>query len=68
MNSNILRCCKHSPLFLIEYCIGSKFYVCDSCILFNYWSRGIKEKTPITELETGFERPSSSEMDVINTG
>jgi len=67
MNS-ILRCCENTPLFLVVYNIGSKFYVCNSCLKSGCWSRGIKEKTPITELETGFERPSSSEMDVINTG
>ena len=48
MASVILRCCKNISFFMVTYCIGSKFYVCDSCIKLDCWSRGIKEKIPIT--------------------
>jgi len=59
MTSVILRCCENIPLFLVVYHIGSKFYVCNSCIKLGCWFRGIKEKRIITELETSFERSSS---------
>ena len=51
MNTYILQCCQNSPTFLIEYNFGSKFHVCSSCILLKHWSRGIKEKTPFTDLK-----------------
>ena len=57
---------KHNPKFLISYFTSSQFYVCENCINLGHWSRGIKKKTTIVELETGFERPSSSTMGVIN--
>lgn len=66
MNAHILHCCSAPSSFLIEYGLGSKFYVCSSCLLLKHWSRGIKKKTIIAELENGFERPLSSTMDVSN--
>jgi len=45
--TKILPCCVNPPIFLIEYILGSKFYVCNSCIKSCCWSRGIKEKTTI---------------------
>lgn len=43
----VLSCCGNTSSFLITYKIGTKFYVCDSCISIDYWSRGIKEKAII---------------------
>ncbi len=47
ITDKILTCCSNQPSFLVTYKIGSKFYVCDSCISIDYWSRGIKEKAII---------------------
>ncbi len=47
ITEKILSCCGNTPSFLITYKIGTKFYVCDSCINIDYWSRGIKEKAII---------------------
>ncbi len=41
---NILRCCKNKPAFVVAYKIGSKFYVCESCLTLDHWSRGIESK------------------------
>ena len=46
--TKIPPCCVNSPMFLIEYILGSKFLVCSSCIKSSCWSRGIKEKISIT--------------------
>ena len=43
----ILRCCNGIPKFLVEYKIGSKYKVCNSCIVLNFWSRGIKKREEI---------------------
>ncbi len=44
MNKQILNCCQNSPSFLVTYKIDSKFYVCNSCLTLESWSRGIQEK------------------------
>ena len=68
MQKEILRCCKNTSLFLIEYNFGSKFYVCNSCILLKHWSRGIKNKVLVTEI-VGQGRPDSiSEQELVTPG
>ena len=65
MTSGILRCCENIPSLLVEYHIDSKFYVCDSCIKLGCWSRGIKEKMPITELESDTTSVSSPATEMV---
>jgi len=61
MNDQIFSCCKNTPSFLITYKVGSKFYVCNSCIQMECWSRGIQEKLELTKLEgRSVLSPSSS--------
>lgn len=48
--NQILQCCSNHPSFLINYKIGSRYFVCDSCIKLDSWSNGITEKIPITEV------------------
>lgn len=66
MNSQILKCSNNNLKYFETYRIDSKFYVYKSCITLDHWSRGIKKKTTVAELENGFERPSSSTRDMIN--
>jgi len=62
------HCCPNYPKYLVSYRIGSQFFVCGDCISREYWSRGIKEKIPIAELE-GHGRPkSSSATELITNG
>jgi len=49
MTNHIPQCCQNIPSFLIEYGLGSKFYVCSSCLLLKHWSRGIKKREEITK-------------------
>jgi len=44
MNNQILKCCINVSKYLVSYKIGSKFYVCESCLTLDYWSRGIESK------------------------
>ena len=43
MNTH-LRCCKNSPVFEIEYEIGTVYHVCPQCFGMKHFSRGIKSK------------------------
>ena len=43
-NGVILRCCNNKPKYLVSYKVGSQFYVCESCLTLDYWSRGIESK------------------------
>ena len=67
--NNQIRVCGHNPhLFLIEYNIGSRFFVCNSCILLKHWSRGIKNKKPYSEI-VGHGKPDSiSEQELVTHG
>ena len=68
MNNQIRPCGHHNPSFLITYKIGSKYHVCDPCSKLDSWSRGIKEKIQISEID-GQERPQSiSEQELIDNG
>jgi len=68
MTEQIPKCCKNDPSFLIEYLLGSKFLVCNSCILEKHWSRGIKNKVPVTEID-GQGRPNPiSEQELATNG
>lgn len=68
MTKHALRCCQNTSSFLITYRIGSKFYVCNSCLSKKIWSSGIQEKKPVTEID-GQGRPSSiSEQELIANG
>ena len=68
MNNQIPQCCQNTPTFLIEYVLGSKFHVCKSCLLLKHWSRGIKNKVPVTEI-VGQGRPDSiSEQELVTPG
>jgi len=68
MNNQIPKCCINVSKYLVLYKIGSKFYVCSSCLLLKHWSRGIKEKKPISEID-GQGRPHSiSEQEIVTDG
>lgn len=68
MNSVILQCCENNPKFLITYKIGSKFYVCNSCIRSGCWSRGVQEKIPVSETDDPGRSHSISEQELVNSG
>ncbi len=44
MTEQILKCCNNNSKYLVTYRIGSKFFVCESCINLDHWSRGIESK------------------------
>ena len=69
MNDQYTPCCEDSPAaFLITYSISPrKFQVCNSCIRLEQYSRGIKEKIPISEI-IGHDRPqTTSETEMVTT-
>jgi hypothetical protein len=48
--SCIPNCCSNKPKFLINYNIGSKYFVCSECFKLDYWGRGISEKKEISDV------------------
>jgi len=42
-----IRCCNETPIFEIDYEIGTKYLVCSICSKKNYFVRGIKSKREI---------------------
>lgn len=45
LNENIIpNCCNDKPKYIVSYKVGSHFFVCESCIMLDHWSRGIKSK------------------------
>ena len=48
MNKNyILNCCSNDPKFVIQYNIGTKYFVCNICSKLQHWNRGISKKETI---------------------